>query len=580
MSGLREALISSTAGKLVARLEEIKSVIQGDVKLSFPQIIVVGSESSGKSSVLERIAMMEFFPKGEDITTRMPVKLKMEHQSPEEMEQFKIKNKLENDNSEAYIKLSYTSSRSVIEAPGIFHPGNIKENVKKYMEQAVQTINGGVSGIISDVLTIHIFSTLVPNLTLVDLPGIISARYPNEPEDMKKQTKDLVKKYLMEQDTLVLAIVTATERIRNSVSIGLVQQYRKESQTIGVLTKSDLFHHTNRSDPVEELKKKLDGKSSDFIELENGYFATRNRDSKDGLKSLTDAAEEERQFFKKYFPNHSSSTGSDALIKRIVEMICNYVKKTWLKSALASLESSKTKIKLEESKLGISVDSLGFDKKVIAAFQELWKSKFRLDLSDILNDDKLLFQPLQNTGVISYKQLERYFSSQLGLENAVKELPKKIRDVISQFTLSIKDVCSNSVLPLRLDRLVNLSKYLIDYLRNTFSFDSLVSHAMEIINTTGEQLILLDAVEDLRSLYKNAILRTICKPLCGALSDDDLYANLKSHYSSQFQNMFIESNEVSSKRKQLERSSSCVAEATTLLSQLTEPVDKFGRLSI
>ena len=33
-----------------------------DFKLEFPQIIVVGDEESGKSTLLERIAMFEFFP--------------------------------------------------------------------------------------------------------------------------------------------------------------------------------------------------------------------------------------------------------------------------------------------------------------------------------------------------------------------------------------------------------------------------------------------------------------------------------------------------------------------------------------
>ena len=41
-----------------------------EVGLSFPEIAVVGQESTGKSSVLERITMLPLFPRGEDIVTR------------------------------------------------------------------------------------------------------------------------------------------------------------------------------------------------------------------------------------------------------------------------------------------------------------------------------------------------------------------------------------------------------------------------------------------------------------------------------------------------------------------------------
>ena len=41
-----------------------------DLGISFPEIAVVGQESTGKSSVLERITILPLFPRGVDIVTR------------------------------------------------------------------------------------------------------------------------------------------------------------------------------------------------------------------------------------------------------------------------------------------------------------------------------------------------------------------------------------------------------------------------------------------------------------------------------------------------------------------------------
>ena len=43
--------------------------------------MVLGSESSGKSSLLERIAMIPIFPRDEKICTRMPIKIQLRRTS-------------------------------------------------------------------------------------------------------------------------------------------------------------------------------------------------------------------------------------------------------------------------------------------------------------------------------------------------------------------------------------------------------------------------------------------------------------------------------------------------------------------
>lgn len=56
--------------------------LSADVKLDLPQIAVVGSQSSGKSSVLEALVGRDFLPRGSNIVTRRPLILQASPDSP------------------------------------------------------------------------------------------------------------------------------------------------------------------------------------------------------------------------------------------------------------------------------------------------------------------------------------------------------------------------------------------------------------------------------------------------------------------------------------------------------------------
>lgn len=47
--------------------------------IRLPQIVVIGSQSSGKSSVLEAIVKRDFLPRGSGIVTRCPLILQLQH---------------------------------------------------------------------------------------------------------------------------------------------------------------------------------------------------------------------------------------------------------------------------------------------------------------------------------------------------------------------------------------------------------------------------------------------------------------------------------------------------------------------
>jgi len=62
---------------LIIKLQNAFAMIKARNSIELPQIVVVGSQSAGKSSVLESIVGRDFLPRGSGIVTRCPLVLNL-----------------------------------------------------------------------------------------------------------------------------------------------------------------------------------------------------------------------------------------------------------------------------------------------------------------------------------------------------------------------------------------------------------------------------------------------------------------------------------------------------------------------
>jgi len=62
---------------IINRLQDVFLSVGMNDTIDLPQIAVVGSQSSGKSSVLENIVGRDFLPRGAGIVTRRPLVLQL-----------------------------------------------------------------------------------------------------------------------------------------------------------------------------------------------------------------------------------------------------------------------------------------------------------------------------------------------------------------------------------------------------------------------------------------------------------------------------------------------------------------------
>lgn len=62
---------------LINKIQEALASTSSRYEIELPQIVVVGCQSSGKSSVLEAIVGKDFLPRGTGIVTRRPLVLQL-----------------------------------------------------------------------------------------------------------------------------------------------------------------------------------------------------------------------------------------------------------------------------------------------------------------------------------------------------------------------------------------------------------------------------------------------------------------------------------------------------------------------
>lgn len=136
--------------ELVNKVQDVLTAVGGGSDtLDLPQIVAVGSQSSGKSSVLENIVQRDFLPRGSGIVTRRPLILQLitlPQSSP----------------SEDYAEFLHVPNKRFYDF----------EAVRQEIIDDTDRVAGENKGISREPIHLKVFSKKVLNLTLVDLPGL------------------------------------------------------------------------------------------------------------------------------------------------------------------------------------------------------------------------------------------------------------------------------------------------------------------------------------------------------------------------------------------------------------------------
>lgn len=270
-----------------------------------PQLVVVGSQSAGKSSVLETIVGKDFLPRGQGIVTRRPLVLQLIHTPiPEEP----------SPNAPPY-----TEWGQFLHIDKRFTDFN---EIRKEIEQETYRVAGQNKGISKLPISLRIYSPNVLDLTLVDLPGLTKIPVGDQPSDIEKQIRNLVVDYISKPNSVILAVSAANVDLANSDSLKLARSVDPQGRrTIGVLTKLDLMDAGTNA---------LDILTGRVYPLKLGFIGVVNRSQQDinSEKSMSDALESEAEFFRNHsaYRNIAHKNGTRYLAKTLNQVLMNHIR--------------------------------------------------------------------------------------------------------------------------------------------------------------------------------------------------------------------------------------------------------------
>uniref|UniRef100_A0A3Q4HXP4 Interferon-induced GTP-binding protein Mx n=2 Tax=Neolamprologus brichardi TaxID=32507 RepID=A0A3Q4HXP4_NEOBR len=227
------------------------------------------------------------------IVTRCPLELKMTRKKKGEA---------------WYGNISYRDYKEELKKPSL---------VEKKIREAQDKLVGNGNGISNDLISLEIASPNVPDLTLIDLPGITRVAVSGQSEDIGEQIKQLIQNNIRKQETISLVVVPCNVDIATTEALRMAQQVDPEGErTLGILTKPDLVDKGTEENVVKIVHNEV-------IPLKKGYMVVKCRGQKEITEkvSLSEALKNEEAFFKEHAHFQTLFDEGQATVPKLAEKL-------------------------------------------------------------------------------------------------------------------------------------------------------------------------------------------------------------------------------------------------------------------
>ena len=328
---------------LLDAVDQLRGLLVAE-PIRLPTIVVVGDQSSGKSSVLEALSGVSL-PRGQNITTRCPLILRLINLTPDSTAVVSSSSSsssassasaqsssavahpvLSNghahhgsgsaarekasagaDASSDAPSLSSSSSSSSDALPRPYAVLSLSplpsakdarltnlDDIGPAITALTARIAGHHQSISATPLYLSVYRAQSPDLTLVDLPGITRNPIGDQPRDIYAQIKALIMRYIEPSESVILNVMPASVDMPTCECVMLSKDVDPEgARSIGVVTKIDLAE--------KGVRRKLE-KGVDELGLQMGVVAVRCRSQEENDRGVSweVSREMERQFFRQH----------------------------------------------------------------------------------------------------------------------------------------------------------------------------------------------------------------------------------------------------------------------------------------
>jgi GTP-binding protein EngB required for normal cell division len=329
-----------------------------------PQIVMIGSESTGKSATIENLTKVPIFPTATGLCTRCPVRVVM---IPSATEKYTITYK------------------------GITHDVN-NNQLKAKVESAFAEIEKLPAGYTIEELKITIERPDAVRLDFIDLPGIV--QYPPE---AKEFTANLCQRYIMDPNSFLLCVVNVTiPRLTSYEPIARIIENKASDRCILVLTMADKLSEGEELGSKLVNRVLLMGDECGTLKTFKGCCAVINRD-RTSANTLQGQAAVEKAWFETNIYKllrdsgetkknmDSLNLGVDQLLRLTNACFEHHIQTKWVPRTIEQVKASVQKLEREYAALGAEVT-------------EAFIESFKKALSDSGNWLFFKFQATPNSG--------------------------------------------------------------------------------------------------------------------------------------------------------------------------------------
>ena len=323
---------------LLDTVDDLRDLGVGRI-VDLPQIIVVGDQSSGKSSVLEAISRVRF-PVDRDVCTRFATELILRTEretrvhvriQPDDTLDEGMKKKLR----------AFTQTK--------FRTDKLPEIIEE--AKTLMNMDNKLNSYSKSILRIEISGPNVVSLTLVDLPGFYHGGTANQSSEGVEVVEELVSSYMAQEASIILAVISARNPLNMQAVVRKVKELGAQHRTVGIITKPDQLEAET---PEEATYTQLIRNEEPVNKLREGmWHVLRNRSDKESGFSDDQRDDAESALLRKgiWARVPSRDKGIASLREKLSKVLYEHIKQT-LPGVVENIETSIESRRKRLEKLG------------------------------------------------------------------------------------------------------------------------------------------------------------------------------------------------------------------------------------
>ncbi|XP_070127344.1 dynamin-1-like protein isoform X11 [Equus asinus] len=263
---------------VINKLQDVFNTVGADI-IQLPQIVVVGTQSSGKSSVLESLVGRDLLPRGTGIVTRRPLILQLVHVSPEDKR--KTTGEENGVEAEEWGKFLHTKNKLYTDF----------DEIRQEIENETERISGNNKVPVGD-----------------------------QPKDIELQIRELILRFISNPNSIILAVTAANTDMATSEALKISREVDPDGRrTLAVITKLDLMDAG--TDAMDVLMGRV-------IPVKLGIIGVVNRSQLDinNKKCVTDSIRDEYAFLQKKYPSLANRNGTKYLARTLNRLLMHHIR--------------------------------------------------------------------------------------------------------------------------------------------------------------------------------------------------------------------------------------------------------------